>query len=278
MSALADLDLPLLESWIGREQQARDVVTPGLVERFRATFGAWVLQGGDDDVPPGLHWCLARPAVPAAELGPDGHPKRGGFLPPVPFPNRMWAGGEITFLAPIRVGDEVTRSSRIESLSPKEGRSGPLVFVSVRHVYTARGARVVEERQDLVYRPDSRSETPKGAGGEGMAGPDDFVAGPVTLFRYSALSFNGHRIHYDHPYVTETEGYAGLVVHGPIQATLLINAAARDLGTEGLTVAYRGLAPLITDQPVRIDRDGGRYWLGKRDGTVTFEARATRKN
>lgn len=278
MSALADLDLALLESWIGREERARDIVTPGLAERFGATFGAWVLQGGDDGVPPGLHWCLAPPAVPAAELGPDGHPKRGGFLPPVPFPNRMWAGGEIAFLAPIRVGDAVTRSSRIESLAPKQGRSGPLVFVSLRHVYATHGARLVEERQDIVYRPDSRGAAPKGAGGEGAAGPDDFVAGPVTLLRYSAISFNGHRIHYDHPYATETEGYAGLVVHGPIQATLLVNAAARDLGTEGLTVAYRGLAPLIAGQPARIGRDGDRYWLEKRDGTVTFEARATREN
>ena len=275
MTTLADLDIPHLETWIGREDVAQDIVTPGLAERFVATFGDWVLSEGDA-VPPGLHWCLAPPAVPEGGLGPDGHPKRGGFLPPVPFPNRMWAGGEVTFHAPIRVGDEVTRTSRIESLKTKEGRSGPLVFVSVRHVLRVGTTRVIEERQDIVYRPDARSDTPKGAGGEGAPGQDDFVAGPVTLFRYSAMSFNGHRIHYDHPYVTETEGYAGLVVHGPIQATLLINAAARDLGTEGLSLAYRGLAPLIAGQPVQIHKDEGRYWLEKRDGTATFEARASR--
>lgn len=277
MSTLADLDLPNLESWIGRHEEARDVVTPGLAERFSATFGDWVLQA-EGAVPPGLHWCLAPPAVPEGQLGPDGHPKRGGFLPPVPFPNRMWAGGEITFLSPIRIGDEVTRSSRIENFAAKEGRSGPLVFVSVRHVLTIGASRVIEERQDIVYRPDARGETPKGAGGECAPGPDDFVAGPVMLFRYSAMSFNGHRIHYDHPYVTGTEGYAGLVVHGPIQATLLINAAARDLGTEGLTVTYRGRAPLIAEQPAQIHRDEGRYWLQKRDGTATFEAHATRES
>ena len=276
MSALVDLDLPHLESWIGREEEACDIVTTGLVERFAATFGDWALQA-EGAGPPGLHWCLAPPAVPESQLGPDGHPKRGGFLPPVPFPNRMWAGGEVTFHAPIHVDDEVTRSSRIESLAAKQGRSGPLVFVSVRHVFTIGATHVIEERQDIVYRPDACSETPKGAGGEGAPGPDDFVAGPVMLFRYSAMSFNGHRIHYDHPYVTGTEGYAGLVVHGPIQATLLINAAARDLGTSGLTVTYRGLAPLIAEQPAQIHRNQGRYWLEKRDGTATFEARAIRK-
>ncbi|MHA7874382.1 HTD2 family dehydratase [Roseivivax sp.] len=274
MSALDDLDIPALEAWIGREEVMTDILTPALVARFGATFGDWV-RTPEDGVAPGLHWCLAQPAVDHAGLGPDGHPKRGGFLPPVPFQNRMWAGGEVTFRAPLRAGDEVTRSSRIESLKPKEGRSGPLVFVAVRHLYSVAGETAIEERQDIVYRPATSSVTPKGAGGDGPASPESFTGDPVTLFRYSAMTFNGHRIHYDYPYVTETEGYAGLVVHGPIQGTLLINAAARAFGTTGLTVAYRGLAPLIAGQPVTLHREGARFWLEKTDGTVTFEARAT---
>ena len=271
MTTFAEIDFDHLNGWIGRVETVTDIVTPGLADRFRATFGAR-LYDGVAGVPLGLHWCLAPIAVPQDEIGPDGHPARGGFLPPVPLENRMWAGGAVSFHAPIQVGDEVTRTSRIAAITPKDGRSGPLVFVTVEHELHVGDRLMIEERQDIVYRPPRSVEpakpevipdVPEGA----------FVGDSVMLFRYSAMTFNGHRIHYDFPYVTEQEGYSGLVVHGPIQATLLINASAADAGTEALRVEYRGLSPLIAGHPVSTTRDGARIWLQKPDGTVTFDAR-----
>ncbi len=271
MMTLDDLDLDHLMGWIGRTETARDIVTPGLIDRFRATFGQRLFDSGPD-APLGLHWCLAPPAVPRDQLGPDGHPARGGFLPPVPFENRMWAGGAVRFHAPLAAGDAVTRRSRIAAIAPKQGSSGPLVFVSVEHgIHVGDQARI-EERQDIVYRPaQPLSRSP--ALMQQTDDPAAFVGDPVTLFRYSALTFNGHRIHYDHPYVTEEEGYSGLVVHGPLQATLLMNAAAAHAGTPAISFDYRGVSPLIAGQPVLIRHRDGRVWLEKPDGTITFQGR-----
>lgn len=264
------IDIDHLEGWIGREETAEDVLTPGLLHRFHATLGNWLVKD-DGHAPLGLHWCLSPPAVPGGDLGPDGHPARGGFLPPVPYPNRMWAGGAVTFHAPLSVGDVVRRRSRISAITPRQGRSGPLVFVSVDHDFRVKNQRRISERQDIVYRP---AGPPPPAPSPGAAAKDAFVANPVMLFRYSAMTFNGHRIHYDHPYVTGTEGYAGLVVHGPLQATLLFHAAARALGTTALHITYRGLSPLIAGQPAQIRRRDGRLWLEKPDGQASFEAHA----
>ena len=267
---LDELDLDHLAGWIGREEVALDRVTPGLLDRYRATFGAWLFEP-EEGAPPGLAWCLAPAAVPAEGLGPDGHPLRGGFLPPVPFETRMWAGGEMRLHRPFRAGDRVRRVSTVRSITPKEGRSGPLVFVEVDHRYEVEGRLVVEERQDLVYRPARPPARP--AAERGDPPPGAFVGHPVTLFRYSALTFNGHRIHYDHPYATGAEGYADLVVHGPLQATLLMNAAARLAGTAAIRFSYRGLAPLVAGEPVTIREAEDRVRLEKPDGTATFEAR-----
>ena len=265
---MSDVDIDHLRGWIGREETAGDVVTPGLVDRFRATLGRWLAPG--DGVPNGLHWCLAPPAAARDALGPDGHPARGGFLPPVPLPNRMWAGGEVAFHRPLAAEGPVRRVSRIAGVERKDGRSGPLVFVVVEHRVEAGDGLSVEERQDIVYRPATARRSapfdpppaPEGA----------FVGDPVTLFRYSALTFNGHRIHYDHPYVTGEEGYPGLVVHGPLQATILMHRAAALAGTPAIRFRYRGLAPLIAGEPVRIEDGEGAVRLRKPDGTVTFEA------
>lgn len=267
-----DIDIDHLAGWIGREETVEDVVTPGLVERFRATFGD-LLSADDRHAPLGLHWCLSPPAVALDELGPDGHPARGGFLPPVPYPNRMWAGGAVTFHAPLSAGDAVCRHSRIGAVTPRQGRSGPLVFVSVEHRHSVGGELRISERQDIVYRP-AGPPPPAPVPCSAMQGA--FVADPVMLFRYSAMTFNGHRIHYDYPYVTGTEGYAGLVVHGPLQATLLMHAAVEALGSPAIYLDYRGLSPLIAGQPARILRQGSRLWLEKSDGQATFEARAGR--
>ena len=272
MATLADIDLDHLRGWVGREDTAEDTVTAGLIDRFRATLGDWLYDTGEA-APLGLHWCLAPPALPRDALGPDGHAARGGFLPPVPFESRMWAGGALAFHGPMRAGDTVTRLSRIASVEGKEGRSGPLVFVGVDHIIRVDGRTAITERQDLVYRPAQ----PLGGPSETRDVPDapqgSFVGDPVTLFRYSALTFNGHRIHYDHPYVTQKEGYADLVVHGPMQATLLMNAVAKRAGSPSVALDYRGLSPLVAGVPVSLIATEERLHLETPDGRATFEAR-----
>jgi 3-methylfumaryl-CoA hydratase len=183
------------------------------------------------DVPPLWHWLFFTPLVRQSDLGPDGHAKRGGFLPPVPLPRRMWAGGRLEFNHPLQVGDEVTRASRVVAVDAKTGRSGALVFVTARHELTnARGLALTEEH-DIVYRdaplPGAPVPAPQCAPADETFARE-IVPDPVLLFRYSALTFNGHRIHYDRSYVTEVEGYPGLVVHGPLIATLLLDLLRRE--------------------------------------------------
>jgi 3-methylfumaryl-CoA hydratase len=226
------MDLDHLRDWIGRTEQRSDDVTATPVAALSATLDR------DDppplpgtDLPPLWHWLYFTPLARHSEIGPDGHPKRGGFLPPVPLPRRMWAGGRLEFHHPLRVGDEITRHSRIAGVDIKQGRSGSLVFVTVRHeVHNAQGLAISEEH-DIVYRDapaaDAVPPAPQAAasdeGFSRLVTPD-----PVLLFRYSALTFNGHRIHYDRPYVTEVEGYPGLIVHGPLIATLLLDGLRRE--------------------------------------------------
>lgn len=177
-------------------------------------------------LPPLWHWAYFTPDARQSELGPDGHPKRGGFLPPVELPNRMWAGGRFAFLRPLQVGETARRVSRILRCEAKASRHGPLVFVTVRHAIASANGPALDEEHDIVYRQPAPRGTPPA--GETAPADADFrrpiQPDPVLLFRYSALTFNGHRIHYDHPYVTQVEGYPGLVVHGPLTATLLLEA------------------------------------------------------
>ena len=286
------VDIAHLRGWVGREAEAVDLVTPRLAAEFRATFAPHLAQGEDEDAPLAIHWCLSPAIVPATEIGPDGHPKRGGFLPPVPLPRRMWAGGEVEIHEPLRVGDSVTRRSTIQDVSLKEGRSGALCFVAVRHEYgTARGL-AVSERHDIVYR---EAETAASAAPKHKAAPKAAPAKPeprhadltwsveansLLLFRYSALTFNGHRIHYDLPYVTGEEGYAGLVVHGPIQATLLLNAAAALGGLPPRRFRYRGLSPLIAGGTFTVSAARGpdgsiACWTQSAEGRTCMEADAS---
>ncbi len=279
------VDIAHLRGWIGREAEAVDLVTPRLADEFRATFAPNLARADEGDAPLAIHWCLSPAIVPADEIGPDGHPKRGGFLPPVPLPRRMWAGGAVEIHAGLRVGDSVTRRSTIEDVSLKEGRSGALCFVAVRHEYlTARGL-AVSERHDIVYREAETATLAPGPRdkGTGEVRSADLTwsveANPVLLFRYSALTFNGHRIHYDLPYVTGEEGYAGLVVHGPIQATLLLNAAAALGGRPPRRFRYRGLSPLIAGGSFTVSAarrpDGGiACWTQSADGRTCMEAEA----
>ncbi|WP_234050624.1 MULTISPECIES: MaoC family dehydratase N-terminal domain-containing protein [unclassified Xanthobacter] len=246
------LDLDHLRTWIGREETATELVTAALVQRYRATFDEEPGAPADGEVAPRfIHLCLAQPAAMTRALGPDGHPARGGFLPPVPLPRRMWAGGELTFREELRVGDTMRRTSRVEDLTVKEGRTGTLCFVTVLHTITAGERTVLTERQDIVYRGlDAPGASPRAlpaaADGRFRREVDPSAA---LLFRYSALTFNGHRIHYDNPYVTRVEGYPGLVVHGPLQATLLYRFAAELLGAPPARFSFRGLSPLFDTAP-----------------------------
>ncbi len=212
--------------------------------------------GAGVPLPEGWHWLYFHDPVPASRLGPDGHEARGDFLPDVPLPRRMWAGGRLRFHGGLALGDAAVRRSSVERVVPKEGRAGPLVFVTVRHEISGPEGIVVEEEQDIVYRGGTPGSGGKGpepwVRPEGAATLDRFVADEVTLFRFSALTFNGHRIHYDRPYATSTEGYPGLVVHGPLLALLLMRAARRLRGAPLRSFEYRALAPVFQGETIEL--------------------------
>lgn len=272
------LNIEHLRGWIGKIESTRDVVTPVPIAALAATLDLEApspAQPGDP-LPPLWHWLYFLPIHRQSELGPDGHPRRGGFLPPVPLPRRMWAGGRLEFHHPLRVGDSLARTSQIVDVRFKEGRSGPLVFVLVRHeISNAQGIALTEEH-DIVYRGPSAAPpgtpAPAEAAWEREIIPDD-----VLLFRYSALTFNGHRIHYDRRYATEVEGYPGLVVHGPLIATLLAGLA----GTEMASFEFRAVSPLFDTAPFRIcgKPDAGgktiRLWAKNHAGDLAMNATAT---
>lgn len=246
------MDLEHLKEWIGRTETTTDVATVSPVARLAATLDAPETQWSRGDaLPPLWHWLYFLPDAAQAELGIDGHPARGGFLPPVPLPRRMFAGGRLSYPGTIRLGDELNRVSRVETVELKEGRQGPLVFVTVRHDINAGGELAVVEEQDLVYidRRPSSTDGPR----EAQPAPDTpwrlrVEPTPALLFRYSALTFNAHRIHYDRDYVTVEEGYPGLVVQGPLLATLMAELARRNSTRETATFSFRSHRPLFESE------------------------------
>jgi 3-methylfumaryl-CoA hydratase len=280
------IDLDHLRQWIGRTEEKTGIVTAHLVAGLRSALFLDIGQPKDGDAAPfTAHWCLTLPVVPLSEVGPDGHPNRGGFLPPVPLPRRMWAGGAIEFTEPLRVGDAVTRRSTIKDLSLKSGSTGPLCFVSVDHVFTTPRGVAIRERHDVVYR-EMPSEGQNAAPAKPPAMPaaaqhsERHLADPVLLFRYSALTFNGHRIHYDRDYVTEVEGYPGLIVHGPLQAALLIELAAKLRGGRApATFVYRGLQPLFDGSEFSVNASGSgagmELWTANSAGQPTMKGTAS---
>jgi 3-methylfumaryl-CoA hydratase len=187
----------------------------------------------------------------------------------------MWAGGEVRFHGPLPVGKSIVRRSRIAGISSKEGRSGPLVFVAIEHTFDAGGEPLVSERQDVVYKSAPEPGNPPAYAPDAVMPEGGMRFGPVTLFRYSALTFNGHRIHYDADYARTEEFYPACVVHGPLQSTVLINLAAAILGRMPTVVSYRGVAPLFVDEPMRIDRpdNGDTLQVHGPDGRITQTAR-----
>jgi 3-methylfumaryl-CoA hydratase len=280
------LDIEHLKQWIGKTESRTDHAAATPVQALAATLDRDdpAPQPGDP-VPPCWHWLYFLPLHRQSEIGPDGHPKRGGFLPPVPLPRRMWAGSRIEFLRPLTIGSTIQRDSRIVDVSGKEGRSGALIFVRVRHEIGDEGGAALVEEQDIVYRdnpkPGESAPPAQSAPAEQewvrTIQPDD-----VLLFRYSALTFNGHRIHYDRRYVTEIEGYPGLVVHGPLLATLLLDLLRRSLpGAKVTRFAFRAMKPTFDTAPLQVcgrrsdDARTVQLWAQHTNGALAMEATAT---
>jgi len=273
-----------LADWVGRTQALDDTATAAPVAMLSA------LLDRDDPppavgeaIPPLAHWLHFLPVHRQSEVGADGHAVRGEFLPPVPLPRRMWAGSRLAFLRPVAIGEAIRRVSHIAAVNVKEGRSGPLVFVTVRHEVSGRDGLAITDEHDIVYRSATGAAVappvpaPAGEAWSRQVHPD-----PVLLFRYSAATFNGHRIHYDQPYATRVEGYPGLVVHGPLVATLLVDLLRRHRpGVDLATFSFRALRPLFDTAPFALcglpDEATGsaRLWTRDTEGAITMEATAT---
>lgn len=277
------LDIAHLSQWIGRSETRVERLAP-----FSANALAATLNRNDPPyqdgvaLPPLWHWLHFLPVSPLSEAGPDGHPARGGFLPPVPLPRRMWAGSRLEFHKPLRIGETCSRVSTVTKVEHKAGKAGDLVFVTVRHEISGEAGPAISEEHDIVYReaavPGAASAPPVAApveaGWSFAISPD-----PVLLFRYSALTFNSHRIHYDIDYVTNEEGYPGLVVHGPLIATLLLDGLRRALPEAQLNrFAFRAVAPVFHIDPFAVHgaitgAGNARLWAEKH-GALTMDGQA----
>jgi len=278
-------EIPSYADWLGRTMQLDDVVIAAPVKAMSATLDRDDPQPAEGQaLPPLWHWLYFLPSERQGEIGDDGHPKRGSFLPPVMLPRRIWAGGRFQFLAPLRIGDAVRRTSRIADIGSKQGKSGPLVFVRVRHEIARGDTLALTEEHDIVYReaprPGASAEAPPQAPiGEQFG--RTVTPDPVLLFRYSALTFNGHRIHYDRRYVTEVEGYPGLIVHGPLIATLLVDLLRRERPEARLgAFEFRAMSPLFDTAPFSVcgrfdDTKHATLWARGPQGQLAMQASAT---
>lgn len=248
--------LEQLREWIGRSETRTETLAAEPVHALAATFDLDGAATASQPLPPLWHWVYFLPRAPQHTIGQDGHPALGGFLPPVPLPRRMWAGGELTFHRGLRVGETVTKTSTISDVQHKSGRTGELWFVTVDHAYTVDGETALNERHDIVYRamPEKGQPQPPRPRLEHAAQfGRTLQADPVMLFRFSALTFNGHRIHYDLDYVRDVEGYPGLIVHGPLQAMLTLELLRHERPQARVKrFGFRGLAPLFHQDTVSV--------------------------
>ncbi|CUH62316.1 hypothetical protein TG4357_00004 [Thalassovita gelatinovora] len=280
------MDIAHLQTWIGSTEQVAEQVSPFLSIALAATLDRDDPPYAEGDVLPLLwHWLHFQDPCPQGQLGPDGHPARGGFIPPIPLPRRMWAGSRLQSLAPMHIGMPLRRVSTIKDVTHKSGRSGDLVFVTVQHRILDGDTACVEEEQDIVYRQapdrDAPAPTPKPAP-EGSAYSRLIDPDPVLLQRYSALTFNGHRIHYDRDFCKHEEGYPGLVVHGPLLATLLLDLLRRQYPQVPVAdFSFRAVAPVFDTHPFTLhgapDKADQtfRLWVRRHDGALAMNAIAT---
>ena len=281
MSTKVDIDH--LRKWIGKIDNVTDYVTPIVEQRYRATLNMDIGNPQDGEpVTSGLHWMLGWNLVKNDELGVDSHPALGEFLPPVPLPRRMWAGSEIKVLKPIRVGDKVIKQSTVADIQVKEGRTGLLCFVTAEYNFLVNDEVTINEKHNIVYRDISKS-----GGGSGYSKEiperadlsEKIFMHPTILFRYSAIGFVGHRIHYDHPYTVNEENYPGLIVHGPLQATYLLRAAEKLMGKQVKSFTHKVMAPVFANSEymVGVDKmDDGSVscWGATKEFGVTMRAEA----
>lgn len=271
--------MPVAE-WVGRKSESTDVVSDRLLQSFHAIFGPYLAETGAGVAPPGLHWCLAPAIEPMAGLGEDGHPTRSAERPPLPPARRMWGGGWVDTLDPLRAGDRVRRISTVADVVEKHGQSGAFWVVAIDRDYVTGRGLAIRERHDVVYR---KVGTTAGERQTSVPRPPSAPAArtlhmdtsPTLLFRYSAISFNGHRIHYDLPYARDIEGYRGLVVHAPLQATLLLNLAMAG-GVMPRRFSYRAVAPAIAGDALTAcaHGNGEDFWIAGPTGIVSMTARA----
>ncbi len=275
------LNTETLNAYVGRSRAEHDVVTANQAQAMAALLDRDPAQLQTGAVLPEFwHWIYFKPAVRQSDLGTDGHPRRGEFLPPIELPRRMWAGGRLQFLQSIAIGDEIERKTEIISVEEKQGRSGSLVVLKLRHLISNETGPCVDEQQDLVYCEIPKSDrlpSQQTVQLDDIDWQEIFAADAVILFRFSALTFNSHRIHYDYPYVTQVEGYRSLVVHGPLTALLLLEVAKRHAKTAPASYEYRALGPLFNDEPItlagRTKRSETEVWAVGATGSVAMQGR-----
>lgn len=276
------LDEQVLAQWIGKTEVRRDSIDAKQADLMAATLGSGQVFGDGDILPTLWHWTYFLSAASTPDLGRDGHPKLGGFLPPVSLPRRMWAGGRLEFTTPLRIGETVEKRSSIKAVKVKHGGTGALCFVTVVHEFSVDGEHRLTEEQDIVYREDPSADQPPKQppmppqGAEAVA---TVSASPVLLFRYSALTFNAHRIHYDRDYCREVEGYSDLVVHGPLTSTLLVNhAVAQHVGKKLKSYSFRAVSPICGEQAFTLnqkqDQTGCALWAETSEGALAMSASA----
>ncbi len=275
------LDESLLRRWVGKTESTTDVLTADHARRMELTLDRSASLADRNPLPPLWHWLFFVESAPHGGLGADGHPARGGFLPPVALPRRMWAGGTLDFEGHLLIGETATKTSIVDDVNLKSGSSGALCFVKVRHVVEG-AAGTITEVQDIVYREEPK---PDAAPAPSKPAPTDaqwcrtITPDPVMLFRYSALTFNGHRIHYDRPYAVDTEGYGGLVFQGPFTATLLADLAAANMNGRLESFTFRGVAPLLDTAPFQVcgrAEDGNvDLWAQNTEGGLVMSATAS---
>ena len=270
------------DAWVGRTDESADQITQAPIRLMQATLDSANAAEMPSHLPPLWHWLYFLPGERQSNIGTDGHPKRGGFLPPVSLPRRMWAGGRLQFLRPLAVGEAVRRVSLIKSVNVKTGRSGTLVFVTVQHEVSDAGGVAIREEQDIVYRD---APAPGAPAPQPAAAPTDeqysrtITPDPVLLMRYSALTFNGHRIHYDRPYAMQEEGYPGLVVHGPLIATLLMEELRRTHpGKTVRSFEFKAVSPLFDTAPFsvngKVEGTKASLWARGPQGQLAMQASA----
>jgi len=273
-----------LQQWIGRNETVDDIIGLTPARALAATFNRQTEILAQSQLPALWHWLYFLETAAQQDLAPDGHRQRGGFLPPITLPRRMWAGSQLQFHLPVNIGDPLTRSSTIHSIKEKTGRSGSLVFVKVQHEISRSGQLCITESQDIVYREAAKPGASLPAGEPADSVSDfqlQFQADSRLLFRYSALTFNAHRIHYDTPYVTEVEGYPGLIVHGPLLATMMLELLWQNLPEAQLSAfEFKALRPVFDNQACTIratspDSEGNvRLWIADHEGALCMQGQA----